>query len=189
MSRRAPAGGRAGASIRPGRPAPEEARRAMSPELSERLAILLIVAFALVLYGPALAIPFLGDDYVFLDKTRWARFPELWSFANTNFGWYRPWSRELHFWLLQRLAGPSELVFRCASLLLWLGGLFAFMLVAREVASRRAALVATMGAAALALWAGPLLWISGSQDLWMLSLAMLALLLFSRGHDRWALLP
>ena len=168
---------------------PQPARGGLSPRASERLAIVLLCAFVLVVYAPALDIPFLGDDYVFLDKTRSARFVDLWSFANTNFGWYRPWSREFHFWLLQRLVGTNEAAFRAVSLLLWLGGLGGYLLVLREFLSRRAALLATLGTAALALWAAPLLWISGSQDLWMVALAMLALLLFARRHEGWALLP
>jgi hypothetical protein len=151
--------------------------------------MLLVVAFALAVYGPALDIPFLGDDYVFLAKTRAAHFLDLWSFANTDFGWYRPWSREMHFWLVQHLAGANVIAFRSMSLLLWLCGLLAYRLYLREFMSPRASSLATLGAAALALWAPPLLWISGSQDLWMVVLAMLALLLFARRRGGWALLP
>lgn len=76
-----------------------------------RLALLLTL-FAAAAYGPTLNQPFIGDDYVFLDKTRDASFVDLWSFRNVDFGWYRPWSRELHFWSLQRVAGLHELAYR-----------------------------------------------------------------------------
>ena len=118
-------------SLRP-RPGPQAGLR-----YAHALALACLLGFALVVYGPALDLPFLGDDYVFLDKTRFARFTELWSFANTNFGWYRPWSRELHFWVLQRLVGAHELAFRTVSVMLWLWGLLAYMSLVREFASRR----------------------------------------------------
>src|SRR5262245_31627068 len=179
-------------SQRAGPPSTSRRRHARGPwslRASEWFAIVLLCAFVLVAYAPALDIPFLGDDYVFLDKTRSARFVDLWSLANTQFGWYRPWSRELHFWLLQRLVGTNEVAFRAVSLLLWLGGLGGYLLYLREFLSRRAALLAVLGTAALALWAAPLLWISGSQDLWMVALAMLALLLFARRREGWAMAP
>src|SRR4051812_45924823 len=65
-------------------------------------ALLLFSAFA---YLPLLRVPFIGDDYVFLDKTRVAGLGDLFSRRNTDFGWYRPWSREVHFFVLQRLFG------------------------------------------------------------------------------------
>src|SRR5438876_4474700 len=74
-----------------------------------------LLAFAAVAYGPNLRLPFMGDDYVFLDHTLYARFAGLWSTRNVDFGWYRPWSREFHFWAIERIAGPSEEAFRVVS--------------------------------------------------------------------------
>lgn len=165
------------------------ARPVGSKRRSTWLFALLLLGFAAVAYGPSLAMPFIGDDYVFLDKTRLARFFDLWSLHNTNFGWYRPWSRELHFWTLQHLLGTQPIAFRLASLLLWAGALAAYALLVSSLASKRTALIATGGVASLALWGAPLLWISGSQDLWMLAFAMLALLLIVRGRPTLALLP
>jgi hypothetical protein len=67
-----------------------------------------IVLFGLIIYGPDLPLPFIGDDYVFLDHTMNARFQDLWSRDHIDFGWYRPWSREFHFWSLSRMAGLSD---------------------------------------------------------------------------------
>jgi hypothetical protein len=130
----------------------------------------------------------MGDDYVFLDKTRNATFAQLWSLKNTNFGWYRPWSREFHFWVLERVAGLHEAVYRSASLVLWLAVLSLYAAIVRRLTSTRVAMLATAGVAGLALWGTPLLWISGSQDLWMLCFALSSLLLFMRGQVNWALL-
>jgi hypothetical protein len=151
--------------------------------------VLILATFAAAAYGPALSLPFIGDDYVFLDKTRDAGFLDLWSFRNVSFGWYRPWSRELHFWVLQHVAGYREIVFRLFGVALWIVALSLYASVVRRLASTRTAVVATLGVATLALWGTPLLWISGSQDLWMLCFALASVLLFVDGHGWWALLP
>ena len=49
-------------------------------------------------YADAWSIPFINDDYIFLDKTRGASFLSLWAPKALAFHWYRPWSRELHYW-------------------------------------------------------------------------------------------
>lgn len=148
---------------------------------------LALLAFALTAYGPALNIPFIGDDYVFLDKTRTARFAELWSLSNTNFGWYRPWSREMHFWTLQHVAGAREIAFRGVSLTLWLAGFVLFGRFLSGFLTRRGVAIAVLGAGSLALWGAPLMWISGSQDLWMIVFALGALLAHARSRTGWAL--
>lgn len=158
-------------------------RRAILPLLA-----LVLSLFAAVAYGPALSLPFMGDDYVFLEETRAAGFLDLWSPWNTHFGWYRPWSRELHFWSLQKVAGLHGVAYRTSSLLLWIVGLLFFGVFVRRIASTRVALVATLGVASLALWGTPLLWISGSQDLWMICFVMASLLLFTSGRTYPALL-
>ena len=159
-----------------------------SPRAFAIVVLLALPLFAAVAYGPALRVPFIGDDYVFLDKTRNAPFAELWSRANTDFGWYRPWSREVHFWLLEHLFGPHEPVFHAANLVLWLCALGCFWVVLRHRAGDPIAAVAVLGVACLSLWGAPLTWISGAQDLWMLVFAMLALLLDDRRRIGWALL-
>ena len=145
------------------------------------------MAFAVLVHAPMLDVPFIGDDYVFLDKTRRASFASLWSFRNTDFGWYRPWSRELHFWTLQHLVGAHETGFRIASLLVWLAMLATYFALLHRVRDERVAAVAALGAASLALWGAPLTWISGIQDLWMLLFAVLTLWLLASRRAGWAL--
>lgn len=149
---------------------------------------LLVLAAALAFYVPTLSIPFLGDDYVFLDKTRLAHFNELWSRTNTDFGWYRPWSREFHFWTLQNLFGADPIAFRIANLVLWVAGLFVFAAAMQRITGRRIAAMVMVGVASLGLWGAPLLWISGSQDLWMFFFLSLGLWCVSRGRDHLALI-
>ena len=154
--------------------------------MTRALVLATLAAFAAIVYTPALGAPFLGDDYVFLDKIRSESFAALWSLRNTDFGWYRPWSRELHFWSLQHLFGPHETAFHVVSLLLWLATLAVYLALLRRIAGESVAAVATLGAASLALWGAPLTWISGVQDLWMLLFAVVTLRLVASGRDRWA---
>jgi hypothetical protein len=139
---------------------------------------LVLVLFAIAAYGPRLGLAFVGDDYVFLAKTRWASFARLWSPATSvDFGWYRPWARELHFWALQHLAGSSAVAFRVVNVALWTSALCLYAAIVARLASRWVAAVATLGVATLAFWGTPLLWVSGSQDLWMLVFVLLSFLL------------
>jgi hypothetical protein len=132
-----------------------------------------LILFLATQYGSALSVPFINDDYVFLDKTRAASFLDLWRFRDLAFHWYRPWSRELHYWTLQRLFGAHELPFHLASMALWLAVLLVFHALVRRIAGVRAAAIAVAGVAALAAWGVPLLWIAGVQELWMLLFAVL----------------
>lgn len=148
---------------------------------------ILLLAFVALRFGPTLGISFLGDDYVFLDRTRDARVQDLWSLANADFGWFRPWSRDVHFWVLQHLFGPNETVFRATGLALWFVGLALYQRLTCELAGARAAWLATAAVGALELWAAPLIWISGSQDLWMIVWVMAALWAQVRGRRLLAL--
>ena len=150
--------------------------------------LLVIAAFSAVAYGTALNMPFIGDDYVFLDEIRGSGFLNLWPFAHTYAGWYRPWSREFHFWLLHGVAGFHTSAYRALGIALWLAALGLFAAIVRRLATPRIAIIATVGAAGMALWGTPLLWISGSQDLWMLVLSMASLYLVMVGRVGLALL-
>ncbi len=162
-----------------------------SDELRWRAWLAVILAgFAGAAYGPALNLPFIGDDYVFLDEVRNAAPPTLFSLDHTQFGWYRPWSRGVHFWAIQQVAGVHEVAFRLAGIVLWITALTLYAaLIRRLTSSVRVATIAALGTASLALWATPLLWISGSQDLWMVLWVLATLLLFVGGRHRLALIP
>jgi hypothetical protein len=149
---------------------------------------LVLGAFLVTVYGPSLRLPFMGDDYLFLDKTRDASFPGLWSFKNTDFGFYRPWSREFHFWLLQKAAGTHPVAYRLAGMALWIGSICLYASLIRLWVGGSVAVLAAAGVASLALWGTPLLWASGSQDLWMLCLTLGRFRLFAARRNGWALL-
>src|SRR5207247_5543938 len=93
---------------------------------------------------------------------------------------YRPWSRELHYWTLQRLAGARETAFHLTSFSLWITALALYYAYARRL-SRSVAAVALLGVAGLAAWGVLVLWIAGAQDLWMLVFALGSLLALASG--------
>jgi len=138
--------------------------------------IALLIAYVLVVYWRALPLPFINDDYVFLDKVRTASFLDLWKPERLYSLWYRPWSRELHYWLLSRLLGPNEAAFHVVNFVLSLtvAGLY-WKLAERLTRDRFAATIAVTGVIALAAWASPLYWVAGVQELWMLLFGLLFL--------------
>lgn len=126
-------------------------------------------------WGDALRLPFINDDFLFLDKTRAASLPALWGFDRLAFHWWRPWSRETHYWLVQRFAGTDAAVFHAVNAALWIGILASYWALVRRSAGAAAAGWALAAAAAMAAWGLPLLWVAGVQDLWMLLASLLAL--------------
>ncbi|HEY6867881.1 MAG TPA: glycosyltransferase family 39 protein, partial [Candidatus Eisenbacteria bacterium] len=143
--------------------------------------VTLAMALALALqHGAALGMPFLGDDYSILDKVRNASFTSLWQRNGLLYYWYRPWSRELHYWVLEHLFGTHERAYHLVSFALWLGIMTLYFTLARRLVGGRAAALACAGVAGLAAWAGTLLWVAGVQELWMLLFALLVLHAFAR---------
>ncbi|MEQ1832654.1 MAG: hypothetical protein ABL977_06320 [Candidatus Eisenbacteria bacterium] len=140
------------------------------------LGVALLALFLFARFGDAFRMPFLNDDYVFLDHVAGKGFASLWGFRDLAFHWWRPWSREFHYWWLQRAFGPAEAPFHLMSLLLSCGVLTAFWALARRLAGAPAAAIAVAGAVTLPGWGLLMLWAAGAQDLWMLLLSLLALL-------------
>jgi hypothetical protein len=148
--------------------------------------LFLLLLFLFARFRDAFGLPFLNDDYVFLDHVRDKGLTDLWGFRDLAFHWWRPWSREFHYWWLQRAFGPNEWPFHFASLALTAGMLGAYWALARRLAGAAAAAVAVAGAATLPGWGLLLLWSAGAQDLWMLLLSLLALLAWHEDRPGWA---
>jgi len=141
------------------------------------LAMALALAFQ---YGAVLRQPFLGDDYAVLDKVHHASFGALWSRDHLFSYWYRPWSRELHYWVLDRLFGAREPAFHLASFALWVALMTLYYGLARRLVGGRGAAIACAAIAGLAAWSGALGWVAGVQELWLLFWAFAFLHLFAR---------
>ncbi len=149
----------------------------------------LLAAFLLVAYGHAFRLAFINDDYFFLEKVRGRAFWRLWLPEDLIFDWYRPWSREFHYWSLNHLAGLNEPLYHLASFALALAVLLLFFQLAQRLAGRRVAGNATAGVASLGLWSSPMLWVAGAQELWMLLFALISLHALLAGRTLLALLP
>jgi len=148
--------------------------------------LFLLLLFLFARFRDAFGLPFLNDDYVFLDHVSDRGFGSLWGFRELAFHWWRPWSREFHYWWLQRAFGPTEWPFHLASFLLAGGVLATYWALARRLAGAAGAAIAVAGAATLPGWGLLLLWSAGAQDLWMLLLSLLALLAWHEGRIGWA---
>src|SRR5689334_3621668 len=133
----------------PGDRAAEGTAPAGRGRLRDLIGLALLAGFLGVAFHDAFQLPFLNDDYTFLERTRDASFASLWGFQRLAFQWYRPWSRDLHFWWLQRWFGPDEAVFHLANLVLGLACLILFAILARRIAGARASAWAVAAAAAL----------------------------------------
>lgn len=157
--------------------------RVTAPRLVAAVAALLAVVA--LRWPDALRAPFVNDDFLFLDRTRAASLPSLWGFDGLAFHWWRPWSRETHYWAVQAIAGANPAVFHAVNAALWVAVVALFWAFARRVAGGRAAAWAAAACASLAAWSLPLLWVAGVQDLWMLAWSLAALLAWSA--DRRAL--
>ena len=59
------------------------------------------------------------------------------------------------------------MAFRLVGFGLWLATLLLYRRFIATLMSPAASLVAALGVASLALWGTPLMWVSGSQDLWV----------------------
>lgn len=148
-----------------------------------------LAAFLAVQYWASLSTPFIGDDYLILDKVQHLSFVGVWLPQALLFHWWRPWSREFHFWVLYRLFGLQVQYWHAVSSLLWLAALTCYFVVARRLTNGRIAALATTGIAALAAWGAPLTWIAGVQELWMLLFVMLTLWACLAGRTAWATVP
>ena len=169
-------------------PAPTEIRAGRGPDgRSTAVVAAALTLFLLTQYWLAWTMPFLGDDFVILDRVRGASFWDLWRTGGLPlFGWYRPVSRELHYWSLRSLFGTHEPAFHLTSFALWIAILVLFHRYVHRLAGAGVAAIAVGGAACLSAWGGPLVWIAGAQDLWMLFFSFAYLLAMESGRTLWA---
>ncbi len=149
----------------------------------------LLAASLLVAYGHAFRLAFINDDYFFLEKVRGRTFWQLWLPEELILNWYRPWSRETHYWILNHLAGLNEPLYHLANFPLALAVLLLFFQLANRLAGRGPAGIATARVASLGLWSGPVLWVPGAQELWMLLFSLLSLHALLAGRTFVALFP
>ena len=96
-------------------------------------ALFAALAALLVLYPGALSGPFFSDDYILLDKVRDASLGAILAPRALAYGYWRPWSRELHFAALERAFGARPLPFHVVSVALAAAALALFFTLARRL--------------------------------------------------------
>ena len=129
----------------------------------------------------ALRLPFLADDYLFLDQVRGrSLLPALLS-RDPLENYVRPVGRQLYFWVVTSL-GASPAVAHALNLGAFVLIVALVFAITRRLTGTRAA---TIGAAIVALHYAadvPVRWASGSQDLLAILGALVALWLFLSGR-------
>jgi hypothetical protein len=135
-----------------------------------------------VTHARSFAAPFFADDWLFLDQVRFRSLAKVLASPDPIGNYFRPLGRQVWFWLLARLGGESPFVFHAANLLCLVVAVVLLALLARRLAGPLAGVVAA-GFLALHYAADvPVLWVSGSQELLSLALALGALVLHQRGR-------
>lgn len=139
---------------------------------------------ALTLLGYARAVPlgFSNDDYLVLRKVLLTPLPVALGWSELISGWWRPVSRELHFWMLAHVAGVRAPAFHAANLALWLADVALLLALLRRVAGARVAVLAAAGATAASAWGLYVVWAACAQDLWMLAFVFAFLLALLDGR-------
>jgi hypothetical protein len=159
-----------------------EARPLPGPVLTPWVGLALLAAAAVLLYLPALKLPFFADDYLFLDQVRhrglWASV--LAPDPLSNF--FRPVGRQLYFWAIAGSTHESALAFHTANLACFLGILVALFALTRRLAGDLAGLIASAFVAMHYSGDVAVRWASGSQDLLAVLGALVALLLHVQGR-------
>src|SRR5258706_9642752 len=124
-----------------------------------------IAAGAFILHPGALGAPFYGDDFQFLDQVRGRSVWGAVAATDPVGGYFRPFSRQVLFWVVARASGESPLAFHLVNATLWLAVFVALFTLIRRIAGGRAA---PMGVAFLALpypSGVPLIWAPHPPDL------------------------
>jgi hypothetical protein len=146
----------------------------------------LVLAASAWLHRGIFRFGFFADDFLFLDQARGKSLLATLASPDPIGNFLRPLGRQVHFWVFSRVGNESPVPFHVANLAFFLIALVLFERVARRVAGKVAALLATAILALHHVPDVPLLWASGSQDLIALVLALGALLLHVQGRRAWA---
>ena len=145
-------------------------------------AVAALAIAAVVTHVRSFGAPFFADDWLFLDQVRFRSLAQVLASPDPIGNYFRPLGRQVWFWVMARLGGESPFVFHLANLLCLVGAVILLAVLARRLAGPLAGVVS---AAFLALHYAadvPVLWVSGSQELLSLVLALAALVLYQRGQ-------
>jgi hypothetical protein len=149
---------------------------------------LALCAALISLYGTALRVGFLNDDYLLLEASRGRPLVATLGALGPLGNFFRPVSRQLYFGALASLFGDRPLAFHLANFALFLVSLALLADLLRAWLPRPGVLAGLLYFAVLPLQRVNLTWISCSQDLLALAFALGSVALFRRGRPGWAAL-
>ena len=146
-----------------------------------------------------------NEDFMFLERARGTSFVENWNFRDALGGYYRPLTRNVYFWIGERLFGRDPIPYHLLNVAVAMAGLVLFFLVTRHMLAaacgprgeHREPAAPVVGPALIAVLlfalhptAGtPVSWISGIQDLLAVALVLGAVLAhFARRRIAYAVL-
>jgi len=159
---------------------PDRSTAAPARDLGFVYAVAALALAAVVTHARSFGAPFFADDWLFLDQVRFRSLASVLASPDPIGNYFRPLGRQVWFWTLARVGGESAFVFHLANLLCLVGAVVLLAALARRVAGPLAGVVAA-GFLALHYAADvPVLWVSGSQELLSLVLALAALVLHPR---------
>uniref|UniRef100_A0A832MKR1 Tetratricopeptide repeat protein n=1 Tax=Eiseniibacteriota bacterium TaxID=2212470 RepID=A0A832MKR1_UNCEI len=141
------------------------------------------------LYAGPLRTGFLNDDFLFLEEARARPLAESLARLGALGNYYRPLSRQVYFEALAPLAGGHPLVFHGVNFAIFLAALALLYRLLRGLAPRPGAMAGTLWFAVLPFQRVSMTWISCSQDLLALALALAAAALHRAGRTALAALP
>ncbi len=134
-----------------------------------------------VLYAGAIGTGFLNDDYLFLEQARSRPLVESLTHLGPLGNYFRPLSRQLYFAALTPIGGGQPLVFHLVNYGVFLAALVLLVDLLLAFVPPVAAMAGALYFALLPLQHLALTWISCSQDLLALALALASFALYRRG--------
>jgi len=150
--------------------------------MKDRLAPLFLAAIVLLLHGFVLGHPLFADDYLFFDRVRYRGLAEVLAEPDVLGNFWRPLTRQVYFWVVAHGLGESALALHLVNLASLLAILVLLFTLVRRWAGSNAAWTASLLVAVSSVWDVPILWGSGTQDLFAILLALGALHLADHRH-------
>ena len=132
------------------------------------LAWSVLACLVLLAYRYVFRLGFGNDDYIILEEVALRPVSMALAWTHLIAGYWRPWSREFHFWATYRLFGVDATAFHLANVVIWLGVLASVLALVRRLTDARTAVLVVAGAFAASAWGIYLAWACCAQDLWML---------------------
>ncbi len=139
-------------------------------------------AIILLLHASSLWLPMFADDYLFFDSVRGKSLIGALASVDPLGNFFRPVSRQLYFWLLQITQCDTPLIVHSVNILSVIAINVLTVNIVTHLAGRRAAIIGALFVAQHYCWDVTILWASGTQDLFAIVSALIAIILHRNGR-------